>query len=661
MYPGTQFAWHDESFINANTPIASNAFSPLFMVASAFDQGTENPIEIEGNDFNSMFGTMSFEKYGQISLQCQNTINAGGRLFAKRLVADDSTLANLVLAVRLSSTQKEQQKYDQDGNALYYTDETQTAETTEVTDYPVMEPVYYDEDGNETSEDTGNPVMNAVLKWEAHSVEGATNDYQSASIAVDDLVKDLNTEANVFPLICVKDNGRGTSLKSFRVNPDYNVSRGAGTVFYRAIVYNNNNKAEEKVFTLDPDIIYSNVAYRLEKETCTQVVATVNEAVYYNFLEALADITLIDTDTLRGYDLINATTNRGTLLSNIVIAEDSVDLNASTGIALQNGSNGVFGDGPMKTEDGQQALFAKMVDYYSGNITDEIYDVDTHLVACVLDAAFPNIVKEAIGELVAFRKDCFFFRDIGIGHYTFGDIYAELRNLPPIPVIDDRYATITNDESSNDNGKFFADYISSYNVRDPYTNKVIEVTMMYDMATCLVEHLENSPNVPLAGQYNNFILPSAIKGTLNFTPLNTPKVNQKQALEDIHANYAIFESGSCVVQSLYTCQTKLSQLSYINNVLAIQYVMRVVRRACPRNRFSLANGRDLSSYASAVERVLEDYKNMFSVLEFEYVQNDLESDLKLFSASIRFAFHNWAQSEYFDLYAINTPTVSVTD
>jgi hypothetical protein len=89
--------------------------------------------------------------------------------------------------------------------------------------------------------------------------------------------------------------------------------------------------------------------------------------------------------------------------------------------------------------------------------------------------------------------------------------------------------------------------------------------------------------------------------------------------------------------------------------------MRVVRRACPRNRFSLANGRDLSNYASAVERVLEDYKNMFSVLEFEYVQNDLESDLKLFTASIRFAFHNWAQSEYFDLYAINTPTVSVTD
>jgi hypothetical protein len=282
------------------------------------------------------------------------------------------------------------------------------------------------------------------------------------------------------------------------------------------------------------------------------------------------------------------------------------------------------------------------------------------MICAILDANFPNTVKAAIGSLVAFRKDCVFFRDIGIGHTTFGDIYAALNDLPQIPKEENEAATIINDASSYTNAKFFADYVTSYKVRDPQTYKVIEVTIMYDLATVLVDHFASTPNAPLAGQYNNFIMPSAIKGTLNFVPLNTPKVNQKQAIEDLHANYAIFEGNYCVVQSLYTCQEKLSQLSFLNNVIAIEHIMRVVRRSCPRNRFSLADGRDLSNYAAAVERVLEDYKSMFSILEFEYVQNDLQSDQKIFAASIRFAFNNWAQSEYFDLYAINNPETTAT-
>ena len=659
MYSGTQYIWHDEAFLGDQNPIAVDNNAPIFMLASAFSKGVEYPIEIENTDFNKMYGTMNFEKYGQISIQAQNTINAGGRLFVKRLVAEDSTLANVVIAVRLSDKQKEQQKYDENGNPLYYTDETKTAETTEVTDYPAMELVYYDDDGNETTEDTGNPVMIAVLKWEAKTVEGASTDFETAYNAVDELVAELNDEDGIYPVFVIKDNGRGTSAKGFRVTPDYTISRGADFMFYRANIYDNNSLVEEKVFTLDPDVIYADNAYRLEDYSCSNVIARVDEYAYRSFLSDLADITMTDTSVLRRYDLINGVTNRGTVISNITIDDESVDLNASTGIALQNGTNGVFGDAPMQSDEGQQALYKAMCDYYNGEMTNEIYDVDQHLVCCILDAAFPNEVKDAIGNLVAFRKDCVFLRDIGIGHYTYGDVFAALSNLPEIPEENSEYATIRNDASSISNAKFFSDYITSYQVRDPLTKKRIEVTLMYDLATVLVDHFESAPNAPLAGQINGFILQNAIKGTVNFVPLNTPKVNQKQAIDDLHANYASFDGDLCVVQSLYTCQEKKSQLIYMNNVVAIQYVMRQVRKACPRNRFSLADGRDLTNYATAVDRVLEDYKNMFSVLEFEYVQNDLESDNKIFSATIRFAFNNWAQTERFDLFAINQPSTNI--
>ena len=498
MYPGTQYAWHDESYITVNAPVAADDTTPIFMVASAFDQGVEDPIEIEGSDFNTMFGTMNFFKYGQVSIQAQNSIDAGAKLFVKRLVADDAALANIVLAVNLSSKQKEQQKYDESGHPLYYTDETKSAETTDVTNYPVMELVYLDDNGNETTEDTGNPVMVAVLKWEAKTVEGATDSYDNASAAVDDLVEELNAQDGIYPIFVVKDNGRGLSAKSIRINPDYVVSRSSEKAFYHAIVYTNNVKTEDKIFTIDPTVIYSNTAYRLDEGTCKQVVASVNETAFDQFVEALADITMLDTETIRSYDLVNGLTYRGTTVDKIVIDDESIDLNASTGIALQSGSNGAFGDSPMSDEETKEALYDQMEAYFSGTLTDAIYDVDSHMISAILDASFPNRIKKVIGDLVCFRKDMVFFRDIGTGHYTFGDIYASVKSLPVIEPYCNENATIINDASSYENGKFFADYATSYQVKDPLTKKRVEVTMLYDMATVLVSHFATAPNAPLA-------------------------------------------------------------------------------------------------------------------------------------------------------------------
>ena len=81
--------------------------------------------------------------------------------------------------------------------------------------------------------------------------------------------------------------------------------------------------------------------------------------------------------------------------------------------------------------------------------------------------------------------------------------------------------------------------------------------------------------------------------------------------------------------------------------------MRAVRTACPRNRYSLSTGNDLSNYAQAVNNVLNNYLSNFSTLNFIYTQDDLKASQKIFYASIEFAFLNWAQTEIFDIYAIN--------
>ena len=129
-------------------------------------------------------------------------------------------------------------------------------------------------------------------------------------------------------------------------------------------------------------------------------------------------------------------------------------------------------------------------------------------------------------------------------------------------------------------------------------------------------------------------------------------------MEEIRVNYAIFQENQCVVQTCYTSQEAYTQLSYVGNVIAIQNVMRAVRAQCPKTRYNLSNGDDLSLYATAVNTVLSQFANNFSVLNFTYTQDNLKSRQKIFYASIQFAFRNWAQTEIFDLYAINNGSIT---
>lgn len=576
MYPGTIFNWHDNSRIETATTSATNDSAPLLMQVISADKGTEDLIEISGSDFDAMYGTMSFTRHGQSAIQAKNIIDAGGRLLVKRVVAEDSTLANVVLIANISST----------------------------------------DDGVE-------------VKWESKSIAGCKT-FKEVKAAAEEL---LDAEKGVYPIFVYTDNGRGISNKAVRLNPDYNTSKGAGHTFYNVVVYEGTSVIEQVVATADPDVIYGGESYRLDEYVNVQISGVVLEASYQLYAERVADELALDIDVAKSYDIIYGYTNKGTSLDGFKLSADSVDLDADNGVLLAEGTNGEFGDAPVGTEAWTKAI----VDVFtneSGKF-DEVYDVDQHKVAAICDANYPDEVKNAIFDFVAFRKDCVFLRDFGTGLTTFAEINA-------------RYVDFMDRRNY-----FTSDYATSYMVNDPTTKKAIEVTMMYDMAPLLVDHITNSPYAPLAGTSNGFILKNAIKGTINFVPVITPKSNQKEAMDNIRVNYALFEDNQCVVQSNYTCQDAYTQLSYLCNTMAIQRVLRAVRTACPRHRYSLSTSTDLQSYATAVNNVLANYVNNFSQLNFKYTQDDLKASQKIFYASIEFAFLGWAQTEIFDVYAIN--------
>ncbi len=688
MYTGTIFNWHDNSGFEVGTDVVDSTNRPLFMVVNSFDKGPEKIMEVDATTFNSLYGTMSYERHGQGSIQAQKIIDAGGRLLVKRVCAKDSKLANSVLVATI-------------------------------------------EDGK--------------LSWSVEKIDTAKKFSDVKKYAKSQIAE------GKYPLFVITDIGRGKSIKNVRISPDYDTSRGLEKMIYRFVIYEGTTLMESSNISLDPTYQFNDEYYGLDKNRMTQVTAEVIPEVFDKYVDDIVKLVLGGManpdpekvkelrNTITGFDLINAYTYKEEAICKVdenynftdeVALELKKDeagnvagtnLDVPYGIPFKfDGDNGSYKDSPFKfgnetnvndflstgsfkytdffktpmEEAAVEATGHKFEDYKAyravcmdianvyfgfdtdGNPIDEVWDVDSHKLFAIMDANYNKLIKDAMANFVEFRKDCMLFRDCNIGFYSVDaaqnvyekyilaedyirDVSSFIGTDYPVPIGDAEIIGKTFAIKSL-RSNFVADYGTTFEVVDPGTKKNIEVTALYDLAEKLTAlYIEQGPFAPVAGIYNGFNLDAAIEGTVNFTPIITPAGNQKQAIDDLRLNYAIFEDDQCVVQSNYTSQDKNTQLSFINNVLSIQEVARVVRTVCPRNRFRLITGSDMSEYANAVSRVLQAYNAYFDVLEFQYTEDPLRSIQKIFYASINFSFNNWAQTEIFDLYALsNTSTTS---
>lgn len=106
MYPGSIFELVDQSQIkNIPESITVNN-APVFMQAFASAKGPEDFRLVEGDEFFELYGadlSGAYKKYGQPLIQAAAIINAGGRLYAKRVVPNGAELANMVIGVEVDA------------------------------------------------------------------------------------------------------------------------------------------------------------------------------------------------------------------------------------------------------------------------------------------------------------------------------------------------------------------------------------------------------------------------------------------------------------------------------------------------------------------------------------------------------------------------------
>lgn len=632
MYVGTIFIIDDQSDIPSLT-IANTIDKPIEMIGFTSDKGTEDYAYVEGDAFFSQYGnSISFARHGQPLLQAANAINSGARLFCKRVVAQDSTLANNGLVAYVET--QNVQRTDEDGNLLYY-DADRGVETTSPTDHEGL---------------PNDPVVDSKVHISYNLISLAATESNDLNI-VAQRFKDSVTEEYGYPLCIFTDVGRGVSNKRLTITPDYNLSRTFEYTKYIIQVNEENEQIAELVATLNPDIVEGdeNTSFQTQFKYASnpQLRCKFFDDEFTAFVNRIKSILAsdavgmsaedIDALDLANQDLLFGKTFKGAPLNDNIIVDTNTQLNSLYGISMDNGSNGSFGNAPINTTTYKD----EMVKVFDGSLSDDIYNVDNNPIDVIVDANYHDSVKRAIENLVNFREDCFYFRDIGNEAVGIRQPCKSIREL--------EYADLSNLKT-----RYAGTYSTWYDIIDPYTKKEITVTVGYSLARILVSHFINGRNRPPCGIKMEATIPEAIEGTVNFIPKITPAGNQKTEMEDLRINYAAYINGTLTLETCYTSQERFTQLSYINNVLAIQQIIHEIRKKVPIIRYSFLDGEDFENYQKEVNSLLSNYSGNFEELTMEYVEDSVYRSNKIFYAVLKVKFRNFVQTEIFKILALQS-------
>lgn len=645
--PGTIINWIDQS--SSNNVIEETIIRPLYFQLFTSDKGPEGLRTIHGNEFFKLYGSNpSFKKHGQPLLQAAEIIKAGGELLCKRVVAEDATLANLVIVAKVSSELV--QKVDATGKPLYIDADT----------------------GKETTESNGGlnervTINSAKIKYDAVSIKGAKTMNEVKTYAsrllkdevemeeftgydnvtkVGDPLTDENPvgqvpdsddpDANkfIYPLFVVTDNGRGVSAKRFKITPDYVISKNLAFQLYKLHFIGDTAAENEYVwFNFQDNVIYldENRSLDMIGKDLTQIQASSFEDSIDLFIKRLAAITGIDEAELNSIDPIFGRNRKGELLQQMTIDEEGYNLQSELGMMLQEGENGLFGENPINAA----TYGEEMVKVINGTYDDSIFDKDRFMIDVCVDANYPAEVKNALVELAVFREDFVYMRDYGTDLSSFDTIKAQYYDNPK--------------------SKFVADYCQAWDIIDPWSKKQITVTATYSMAPKLITHLNDRRSAPPCGILYDFTFPNVVEGTVTFLPKITPSVDQKSLLSDINVNYASYVNGVLTMETCYTAiEGNRTQLGYVNNILAVTRVIHNIRTECPKIRYSFITDKDLEKYREEVNKVILRSNNDFESIYMQYTQDEVMAANKIFEADIFVKFRNFEQEEIFNIYTLNS-------
>jgi hypothetical protein len=314
--------------------------------------------------------------------------------------------------------------------------------------------------------------------------------------------------------------------------------------------------------------------------------------------------------------------------------------------------------------------------FFAGEFDKDIFNLDIYFPNAAFDANYDNDVKLALQRLAAYRGDFMCYMDMGIGKVK---SYEDCVTIIP--------GTESGLDLTSENSGYF--YVRDmhiavtclyYKIRNPYDNRVINVTGTYGLSNLYVSHFRNNVGNVFAGISNGITINNIIEGTVNYVPKIYPTsemtslnniggvypsddstiINEKQLMCDLRVNYGCYYDDRFSIETEYTMNPTESEFSYWNNVALVCMMMQAIRKACPAARYQFITADDLTVYKDAVETAMKPWRNKFASVRFKYVQDDAALENKIFYAAIEVVFRPFAQAEIFELTALNYSTLSST-
>lgn len=510
---------------------------------------------------------------------------------------------------------------------------------------------------------------------------------------------DGSTSVTYLPLFVFATMGRGIYSPRIRISPSYRFSRSAGYAKCLVEIIGEESDTTESVyFAINPYKIERGSSVSLEylvnnnsskvrvyqwEDNFDELYELVGSAVGYTEEEKkeLLNGNLFFNTDLKGNRLItkrNRPQNQNETdsayaqvpyLFNIT-NESGFDFQSTTGNQLQGGSLGNFGDKPVVETHREnetdpltpfenytkqlEKVFSEPsvssqvigVDINDPNLVynDDIvsvYNIDSVSINFILDANYPESVKNKIEEVVAWRNDTFFIRDMGLNIRNLSDVETYVANMPV-------------------HQYFTSVYCNSMMVLDNQTQKYIEVTFPYLICDKIVQHYLDGAGRPFAGlRYGIYwIYGSTIKqGSINFLPKVTPTIDEKEVVDDLGVNYvSILQGNRVVLETLYTAQhyNTTSQLSYSCNIWQIQQIIQVLREESPVARYAFATADDLADYQADLLAKLDQYNSDFATFSVSYAGDASYEANKIYYAILEVTFKDFFQSEKFRIVALPT-------
>ena len=534
-------------------------------------------------DFINEYGTPNFALYGQPQYNAYAALASGNaRCWCMRVASPKATYAHIVILAKVKTVENE-----------IAVGEGESATTKK--------------------------VKKVEVKFTSTIADNAITDKQSLAVDLEAFTNNIADEDGytTYPIFAIASTGRGVYGNNIRVRIVPDTYSDKDNEFRNYIVevrdIDNGRKKDMYYCAFNPDaIIGSKSLYiadvindaendlaKIEVEVAAESLNSIYEMYKDTFKDAEGKIPKdADIVSFAEFDFIKGLTKSGAEIEGYsIISNEDFAFDVLGGFALEGGTDGTFAADYVPTEvqiaagepTREQAINDEYLKAFSGEIDKSILSKRRAPAELIMDAGYDKEIKDAIVALALKRYDARCIIDAGLlNSTTYAQAWAE-----SMKTYDDR---IISKECQH------------YKTKDPFTGKVIDVTITYFLSGALPTHYTVVGNqVPFVGE-DYATLTGYIKNSLK-PVIDADDFDVKESLYTNRVNF--FE---CIAENTFirgvqgTSQTVWSDLSEENNVAVMLEMKRMLEESVSKKLYNFAEPEDRIRFTESADRMFADFR-----------------------------------------------------